>query len=83
VSHVGIQGFGTGNAQDNSAQGEKAEDGISLEKVEGVERIDGRQDRGVLDDGSGPQCRQDGKPEHHDRPEQRSDTGRSPTLKNE
>ncbi len=75
VAHVGVERLRAGDAEHDGPQGDEGDTRSAGHEIEGVERVDGLQDGGVLPDLIGAERRQHPKPEQHDRAEQAADAG--------
>ena len=80
MPHVRIEGFTPGNAENHEAEDEKSMQAVITKKIDGVLRMEGRQNLGPLRHCHDPQAGEDHKPEDHHRTKKFADAAGSMSL---
>src|SRR4029078_10373591 len=80
MAHVGIERLCASKRQKHRPEGQKSSPAVPREKAQGVERIQGDEDAGVLDHLDKTSDRKGCEPQRHDRDEIGSNARASPGL---
>ena len=83
VAEVRVERFATGRNQKDRSENEKGAKAVVDEEVQRVERIDGDQNTGVLNDAANAEDGDGREPDERDGSEHRPDAGRAAALKEE
>ena len=73
MAHVGVEGLAAGNAENHRGERDDAVQVVDGEKTVGMQRVEGGENSGLIDDGSAAKKPYCGKPENHDRAEHPAD----------
>jgi hypothetical protein len=83
VAHVGIQRFAAGHRQNDGTEGEESQPRMGADETDGIERIEGKQNSGVLGNFERAENTENGEPADHDRTEQLADSAGAMALDEE
>ena len=70
MAHVGVKRLAAGDRQHNRAEGKKAFPGMASQKLKRIERVEGRQNSGRLQNAEQAEQTKYAKPRAHDRAEE-------------